>query len=221
MSFRLRWLAPFLAFAFLAAGRAAESREPKNIYLLKQELKSYVDSGHYMQDIAAVAADATKWIEQRVAAAKPGERLALILDIDETMLSNLPEIRRNDFGYVPPSWSAWVRSGQAPVIAPVREVFRAARRLGVAVLILTGRVESDRAGTEANLRAAGYDGWTQLHFKPDDAKETTGAFKAAWRRRFAAEGWTLIANLGDQETDLAGGFSERTFKLPNPFYLTK
>ena len=28
-----------------------------------------------------------------------------------------------------------------------------------------------------------------------------------------------IANLGDQESDLIGGHAERTFKLPNPFYL--
>lgn len=221
MSFRLRWLAPLLVLAFLAVGRAAESREPKNIYLLKQELKTYVDSGSYAQDIAAVCVDATKWIEQRAASAKPGERLALILDVDETMLSNLPEIRRNDFGYLPASWSAWVRSGQAPGLAPVLEVSRTARRLGVAVIILTGRVEGDRSGTEANLRAVGYDGWSQLHFKPGDAKETTETFKTAWRQRLIAEGWTPIANVGDQESDLTGGFAERTFKLPNPFYLTK
>ena len=221
MCLRFRWLAPFLALAFLAAGRAADTREPKNIYLLKQELKNYVDSGHYAEDIAAIAADATTWIEQRAAAKKSGERLALILDVDETMLSNLPEIRRNDFGYLPASWSAWVRSGQAPGLAPVFEVFRTARRLGVAVIILTGRVEGDRAGTKVNLRRAGYDGWTQLHFKPDDAKGSTGAFKAAWRQRLIAEGWTLIANLGDQESDFAGGLAEKNFKLPCPFYITK
>jgi hypothetical protein len=28
----------------------------------------------------------------------------------------------------------------------------------------------------------------------------------------------IIANLGDQFSDLAGGYAERTFKLPNPFY---
>ena len=221
MSFRLRWLALFLALAFLAAGRGAESREPQNIYLLKQELKAYVDSGHYAEDIAAICTDASKWIEQRAVAAKPGERLALILDVDETMLSNLPEIRRVDFGYVPPAWVAWVRSGQAPAIAPVLGVFRTAQRLGVAVIILTGRIEGDRPGTEANLRRAGYDGWTQLHFLADDAKDSTGAFKTACRQRLGAEGWTLIANVGDQESDFVGGLAEKNFKLPCPFYITK
>jgi hypothetical protein len=28
---------------------------------------------------------------------------------------------------------------------------------------------------------------------------------------------TIIANVGDQESDLAGGHAERMFKIPNPF----
>ncbi len=221
MSFRLRWLAPFLVLALVAVGHAVGSSEPRNIYALKQELIAYVDSGQYSEAITVIADDATKWTAQRAAAAKPGERLALILDVDETMLSNLPEIRRNDFAYIRPSWVAWINSGQAPVLAPVLEIFRTARQLGVAVIVLSGRLESERPGTEANLRRAGYDGWTQLHFKPDDTKGSTGAFKTARRQRLIAEGWTIIANVGDQESDFAGGLAEKNFKLPCPFYLTK
>ena len=34
-----------------------------------------------------------------------------------------------------------------------------------------------------------------------------------------ATGWhTIIANVGDQWSDLDGGFAERVFKLPNPVY---
>jgi hypothetical protein len=32
------------------------------------------------------------------------------------------------------------------------------------------------------------------------------------------QGYTIIANMGDQPSDLDGGLSERTFLLPNPFY---
>ena len=39
--------------------------------------------------------------------------------------------------------------------------------------------------------------------------------------RLEAEGYTIIGNIGDQLSDLEGGHAERTFKLPNPFYLTK
>lgn len=55
--------------------------------------------------------------------------------------------------------------------------------------------------------------------------ETTGAhyvsaadFKAPQRKAIEDEGYTIVANLGDQHSDLDGGFAERTFLLPNPFY---
>ena len=38
------------------------------------------------------------------------------------------------------------------------------------------------------------------------------------RAKIAAQGFTIIANVGDQPSDLAGGCVERAFLLPNPFY---
>lgn len=43
-------------------------------------------------------------------------------------------------------------------------------------------------------------------------------FKAAERRKLVEQGYTIIVNMGDQMSDLEGGFAERTYKLPNPFY---
>jgi hypothetical protein len=31
-------------------------------------------------------------------------------------------------------------------------------------------------------------------------------------------GFTIIANIGDQKSDLEGGYAEMTFKVPSPFY---
>ena len=46
-------------------------------------------------------------------------------------------------------------------------------------------------------------------------------FKAPERRKIAELGYTILLNLGDQESDLTGGYAERTFKLPNPVYFVK
>jgi hypothetical protein len=43
-------------------------------------------------------------------------------------------------------------------------------------------------------------------------------FKTPIRERIEKEGYTIIANVGDQSSDLAGGHAEMTFLLPNPFY---
>ena len=204
-----------------ALATASWAGEPRNLSVLKQEIVTYVESGGYESDIKAAIAPALEFIATRSAAKRSGERLALVLDVDETALSNLPHMRALDFGYVPAEWDAWVARGEAPAIVPVLDLFRAARAAGVEVIFVTGRKESDRPGTEKNLRAAGFGGYTALLLKPNGAKMTTEQFKTETRRKLQSEGRVIIANVGDQDSDLAGGFSDRTFKVPGPFYLTK
>lgn len=220
------WLAALLALALFGCSAPA-TREPQNLYRLKQEITAYIDRGHYEEDLARDAAVAEAWIVQRAARAGrnpagPAQgRLAIVFDIDETTLSNLSHMRERDFGYVPAEWNAWVAEARAPVIEPVRRIYRAARTHGVAVIFLTGRKESDRPGTEKNLRTDGFTDYLAIHFKPSDPPQSTESFKTAMRKKYTEEGWTIIANIGDQWSDLNGGYAERGFKLPNPFYITK
>ena len=72
----------------------------------------------------------------------------------------------------------------------------------------------------SNLRAIDCIVSSALIMKPDEAKGTSAAFKTAARAKLAAQGVVIIANIGDQESDLVGGYAERTFKLPDPFYFT-
>jgi predicted secreted acid phosphatase len=213
------WLGLALAVLGLAGCATTAEREPPNLEPFKQRARDYVAKGHYQWEMAAVAAKAQAWIEER--AAQGGARLTVVFDIDETLLSNWASIRRQDFGYVPEEWQRWVDAAEAPAIEPVREVFRAAQRRGVEVVLLTGRRERDREATERNLRAAGCTGYVLLICRPEADRGASADFKTAERRKLSEAGRTIIANLGDQESDLSGGFAERTFKLPNPFYRTE
>ena len=68
-------------------------------------------------------------------------------------------------------------------------------------------------------RHAGYDGWQRLYMEADGARYRSAAdFKAAVRAAIEQAKYTIIANVGDQPSDLAGGHAERTFLLPDPFY---
>ena len=96
--------------------------------------------------------------------------------------------------------------------------FKAARSKGVAVFFITGRPENERAATEDNLHKTGYEGWSGLALRPVGDSSAAAVFKTAERKKIAEQGFTIIANVGDQPSDLAGGYSERTFLLPNPFY---
>ena len=208
-----------LLYALTVAG----AKEPHNLYLLKQEIRAYVDTGEYDRDLATVAEEAKAWLRARML--KPSEstqgRPAIVFDIDETLLSNLSHMQQMDYGYQPVQWDAWLTEGTAPAIKPVAELFHLARSLGIAVFLMSGRHEDVRAGTEQNLREAGLGDYAGLALKPRNSPGTTESFKTATRKKITEDGFTILLNIGDQQSDLNGGYAEKTFKLPNPFYITK
>ena len=233
-SHRLRrsLLATLLTALLLAApGTVLSQTNPPpqtlpNLGDLKRQLKQYHDSGAYDRDVAAVLSEAQQYVERR---AKEVQKPALVLDIDETSLSNWPEIAANDFGFIangpcdlpggPCGNRSWDASGQAKAIQPTLALFLAAKAAGVTVLFITGRDESGRAATETNLVNIGYIGWAALAMRPAGSTTPSAAdYKTPERAKIEARGYTIIANVGDQPSDLAGGHAERTFQVPNPFY---
>ena len=213
-----------LALTVAVTSRPALADEPLNLYPHKLELMTYINSGSYARDVAAVALRANKYLVKRIPRGAKGKKMAVVFDIDETTLTNVRQIIANDFGYVPKVWDAWVADGKAPAIIPVQTIYDTAVRNKVDVFFITGRKESERASTERNLREVGYDTWAKIYFKPEpelDQTLTTKGFKIDVRRKLVQEGYVIIANIGDQDSDLAGGYAERTYKLPNPFYLAK
>jgi acid phosphatase len=201
--------------------------QPANLGDLKQELLAYHNYGGYEADLERVDALAESYIRKR---APPVAKPALVLDIDETALSNWPEITANDFGFIPSGAcdhlpkgpcadDAWESFGQDEAIAPTLALFRAARAKAVAIFFITGRYEARREATERNLRRVGYEGWVRLIMRANGTTtESAADYKSAERKKIEDEGYTIVANVGDQPSDLAGGHAERAFLLPDPFY---
>lgn len=89
----------------------------------------------------------------------------------------------------------------------------------MAVFFITGRPESQRAATERNLVAAGYGGYAKLYMVQEGAHFASAAdFKTPVRMEIEQAGYTIVANMGDQPSDLLGGHAEKKFLLPDPFY---
>ena len=209
-----------------SAGEPAPAAAPINLGDLKLQITQYKQSGAYDRDVAAVLAKARQYVERRA----PMVRMpALVLDIDDTSLSSWPRIQANDYGGItnglcnlpagPCGQIAWQQSAQAEAIVPTLELFKAARAKGVSVFFITGRREMLRAATEANLRKAGFVDYTGLILRPEGPPTPSVVdYKSSERAKIAAQGFTIIANVGDQPSDLAGGYAERTFLVPNPFY---
>lgn len=194
--------------------------EAGNLSGIKDQLAEYVRSGRYDREIADVVKAAHGWIETRAARAAPGEKLAAIFDIDETALSNLPNMADCEYCSVAAQQKLYPADG-LPAIPQVRDLYNFAKSKGVMPILLTGRDESDRGATVANLMAAGYAGWEDLLMRPDGNKDSAQVLKTGLRAGVERRGYKIVVNMGDQLSDLAGGYSERTYKLPDPFYFVK
>jgi predicted secreted acid phosphatase len=136
----------------------------------------------------------------------------------------------------------WVQPERFPATPGMVHVVRAAAKGGCKVIGLTGRGASQREATLGNLAKFYYDKKTDRSlFKPqfyftkwagstppsyvncamdsDATKCSTIEYKSSTRKYVEDHfGFHIIANFGDQFSDLKGGSSDRAVKLPNPTY---
>jgi predicted secreted acid phosphatase len=226
-----RSLAALLAGTALLWAAGAQCA-PANLFELKDALRQYVSSNGYESDIRTQDGDAQAYLDSHLSGV---QKPAIVLDIDETSLSNMEEMEADDFAYLP-GWScqattplgfcsalAWDALERATAIAPTLALFNDARAKGVKVFFITGRRKAEEDVTAGNLRKAGYDGWERLIMRPDrDNFPTAEAYKTEQRRELVeVEHYDIIVNVGDQMSDLNGGYAQHPVKLPNPFYFIR
>jgi predicted secreted acid phosphatase len=217
--------------AWFTADQARLAADQARLSDYEKQLIAYHDCTDpkicYTSDIDAQTDKAIAYLEKRIAQRKAGEKFAIVLDIDETSLSNWELERKDQFNYVPADWSQWYIDEKAPAIAGTLKLFRKSVDNEVDVFFITGRGTSDLAVTEKDLLAAQYldkerkaKGWRYLYTRPDQLG--TGAeYKSRMRADVETGKWKerIILNVGDQLSDLAGSpQAELSVKLPNPFY---
>ncbi|WUC68055.1 hydrolase [Streptomyces sp. NBC_00667] len=159
-----------------------------------------IDYATWQRDVATVLGTARPYVEQRLAASPAGEKPAIVLDIDNSSLET-------DFH--------WFWTNPTPAIAPVLDLTRYANAHGVAVFFVTARPGILYSLTERNLTSVGYP-VSGLYVRDLPALfSEVSAYKTAKRAEIESRGYTIIANIGNSESDLVGGHAERTFKLPD------
>ncbi|MFI8424093.1 HAD family acid phosphatase [Streptomyces sp. NPDC085479] len=158
-----------------------------------------VDYTTWRRDVAAVVAEARPYIEERAEDAAT-EKQAIVLDIDNSSLET-------DFH---PFWEL-----PTPAIPEIHALVQNAHARGVKVFFVTARPGIIHSLTEWNLKKVGYpvDG-LYVRSLPDLFAEVS-AYKTEKRAEIEAKGYTIIANIGNNTTDIVGGHAERAFKLPD------
>jgi predicted secreted acid phosphatase len=160
---------------------------------------SGVDYATWQADVKAVVDQALPYVQQRTANSA-GQKLAIVFDIDNTALET----------YFHP----WYQL-PTPAVQPSLELAKYAKSRGVSVFFITARPGVIEDETEWNLKSVGYpvDG---LYVRDlPDLFDQVSAYKTGKRAEIEAQGYTVIANVGNNDSDLVGGHAERTFKLPD------
>ncbi|MFF4356242.1 HAD family acid phosphatase [Streptomyces sp. NPDC001604] len=159
---------------------------------------SGVDYATWQKDCQAVMDQALPYLKERIAAAQPGEKQAIVFDIDNTTLET-------DFGFSFPQ----------PANKPVLDVAQYAQEHGVSLFFVTARPGIIYAPTEWNLEHDGYD-VSGLYVRGFfDLFKDVAAYKTAQRVDIENKGYDIIANIGNSATDLSGGHADKAFKLPD------
>ncbi|MGW6685062.1 HAD family acid phosphatase [Streptomyces sp. NPDC054961] len=159
-----------------------------------------IDYATWQRDVATVIDAVRPTIEQRIATSPAGEKPAIVLDIDNSSLET-------DFH--------WFWTLPTPAISKVRELTRYANERGVAIFFVTARPGIVYSLTERNLKSVGYP-VSGLYVRDLPALfSEVSAYKTAKRTEIEGRGYTIIANIGNNASDLVGGHAELTVKLPD------
>ncbi len=205
----------------------AQGERIENLDALKREVSQYhactCTCGCYAKDLDGQADRAIAYLRKRVLHRAPREKMALVLDIDETALSNYQQMQRVGFAYDKKAFDAWIDSAAAPAIPGTLRLYKEAERLKVSVFFLTGRPETQRAATEQNLKSQGFEGWQGLILRsPAEASLTAQAYKSAERAAIQSKGYHIVLNVGDQWSDLRGtAEADYSVKYPDPYYFIR
>jgi predicted secreted acid phosphatase len=167
---------------------------------------------------------------------------AILFDIDDTTLNTYSYEIYSNFVFNPTTNGFFVNAGSASVFPAVPGMVSLEKRAiahGYTVFFLTGRPISQTQGTLDNLRDAGYAVNPDHVFLKDTSAATepwlepcvdhsttpttftcsTIQYKSLTRQHIEKGlGFDIVANFGDQFSDLKGGFADRTYKIPNPMY---
>lgn len=188
-------------------------------------------TGAYAQEMAGIEATALKYLQHPNQSdqhpVSAGQK-AVLFDVDDTTLSTYNYEIYSNFVYNPTQNAAFVNGAAFPATPGMPNLINKAAAMGYTVFYLTGRPEAQRLGTVTNLEKVGYPTVVGADLYLKDLSKpwlsscapscTTIQYKSLTRAHIESLGYDIVANFGDQYSDLTGGYSDKTFKLPNPMY---
>ena len=148
-----------------------------------------VTYAQWISDVTAVTNQAQTYLTGALATASAGEKTAL---------------------------AAYFNSSYPiPATPPVLALAKYAAAHGAKIFFVTGRPDIIDLFTRNNLTSVGCQVDGLYSRNPIQLFESLQTFKTGARQQITANGYTIVANIGNSQSDLDGGYAQATFKLPD------
>lgn len=167
---------------------------------------------------------------------KKGKPLAVITDIDETLLDNSPYDAQRaaaNLDYDIKTWKQWTAKGICDTVPGAPSFFKYAASKGVTVFYITNRDEDERPGTTKNLKLYNLPNVDDAHLLLKQ-----GSSSKEVRRQLVLKKYNVVLLCGDNLPDfdarydnhpaeadrtsttigLKAQFGDRYIVIPNPSY---
>jgi len=179
-------------------------------------------------------------LDESIKSNKQKKPLALVVDIDETMLDNSPfETTLFSKVYALADWYKWTSLGTAKALPGALEFVKYAKSQLVDVFYITNRDDNERVGTLKNLVNLGFPNADENHLltrsEMSESSGSTGSKEG--RRAKVSESHEIVLLIGDNLNDFSQVFEDRSINygkdaveknkdifgkkfimLPNPMY---
>lgn len=253
------WMTPQTTFTLKmdgSSGLDTPGDKLVNWDIAKKTIRAYMNApkgiankkeSPYIHDVTRITeAASVKIADICRAQVAAGKKPAAVFDADDTTLWTYDmEDSFMNFNFTVDKQNAWFAKHDLPATPGMVKLVKEVRNAGCEIIGLTGRKDSQKEVTLANLARAGYvdeagkpiftaDKYftkfdngaampeylvKQGYCEVSKGKCSTVAFKAGTRRHIQDDlGYVIAGNFGDQWSDLQGGAALEWVKLPNATY---
>jgi predicted secreted acid phosphatase len=188
--------------------------------MTKQNVISFYESDAHSNQVREILEQAKKVIDSQVSL----QDCAVVLDIDETSLNHYKSLK--DVGFPQEEnhniWNELIAKTNAEPIKPTLDFYQYCINKGIKVFFISARFATYLNATKQALQNAGYVDFEDVFVFPRDisiySSKDFKNFKAERRAYIESLGYKVLISIGDQSSDLTGGYTLNTFQLPNYLY---
>ncbi|API87469.1 HAD family acid phosphatase [Francisella uliginis] len=188
--------------------------------MTKQNIISFYESDAHSNQVREILEQAKKVIGSQ----KSLQSYAVVLDIDETSLNHYKSLKEVGFPQEENHsiWDELIAKIDVEPIKPTLDFYRYCIEKGIKIFFISARFATYLDATKQALQNAGYIGFEEVFVFPEDistySSENFKNFKAERRAYIESLGYRVLVSIGDQSSDLKGGYTLNTFQLPNYLY---